>query len=207
MNDIFAKLDALRSKTTIPTGAVEYIIVGLGNPDKKYNDTRHNIGFCVIDQLAEKLSVKIDRSKYKSLCTEANLGGKRVLLMKPMTYMNLSGQAVIEAMNFYKVPIEKVIVIFDDVSLDVGRLRIRAKGSHGGHNGIRNIILLSGVDTFPRIKVGEKPHKDYDLADWVLGKFSDSDKKTIQPLFDTIKPLCELLVQGEVDKAMATYNK
>ena len=209
MNDIFAKLDALRSKSAVATGPVEYIIVGLGNPDKKYENTRHNIGFCAIDKLADKLSVKIDRSKYKALCTEATIGDKRVLLMKPMTYMNLSGQAVVEAMNFYKISIEKVIVIYDDVALDVGGLRIRGKGSHGGHNGIRNIIELTGKDTFPRIKVGvgEKPHKEYDLADWVLGKFTESDKKTIQPIFDEIKPLCQLMLEGDLEKVMAKYNK
>ncbi len=189
------------------TGSVEYIVVGLGNPDRKYENTRHNAGFITLDTLADHLGVRIDRIKYKSLCTTATIGGKKVLLMKPSTYMNNSGQAVVEAMNFYKVPAEKVIVIFDDISLDVGKMRIRRKGSDGGHNGIKNIIYLSGSNLFPRIKigVGHKPEK-WDLADWVLSSFSDTEMKTLE---ETAKKACdavELIIDGNTDKAMNLYN-
>ena len=152
MFDIFKKLEGLRPAA--PTGPVEAIVAGLGNPGREYENTRHNAGFLVLDQIAGSCGVRLDRLKYKSLCADAVLGGRRVLLMKPQTFMNLSGQAVTEAMRFYKLPAEKVIVIFDDISLEPGKLRIRRKGSDGGHNGIKNIIYLSGKDTFPRIKMG-----------------------------------------------------
>lgn len=188
---------------------MDYIIVGLGNPEKKYECTRHNIGFAALDRLGEQLGIKADRLKFKALCGEAVIAGKRVLLMKPTTYMNLSGQAVQEAVQFYKVPVENVIVVSDDVSLDVGRLRIRMSGSDGGHNGLKNIIYLTGKDNFPRIKlgVGQKPHPDYDLADWVLGKFSDTDRKTLLPLLDDILPICEMLIKGDPQGAMSRYNR
>lgn len=188
---------------------MDYIIVGLGNPEKKYDCTRHNIGFAALDLLAGKLGVKVDRLKFKSLCGEGVIDGKRVLLMKPTTYMNLSGQAVVDAMQFYKLPAENVIVLSDDVSLDVGRLRIRMSGSDGGHNGLKNIIYLTGKDSFPRIKigVGQKPHPEYDLADWVLGKFSDTDRKTLLPLLEDIKPICEMLMEGNWQEAMSRYNR
>ena len=136
------------------SSSIEYMVVGLGNPDKKYENTRHNTGFICLDKIAEKFSCDVNRIKYKSLVGECTIDGKKVLLMKPQTYMNNSGQAVVEAMNFYKIPPENVILIFDDISLDVGKMRIRRKGSHGGQNGVKNIIYLSGKDTFPRIKVG-----------------------------------------------------
>lgn len=188
---------------------MDYIIVGLGNPEKKYDYTRHNIGFAALDLLAGQLGVKVDRLKFKSLCGEAVIDGKRVLLMKPTTYMNLTGQAVVDAMQFYKLPAEKVMVISDDVSLDVGRLRIRMSGSDGGHNGLKNIIYLTGKDSFPRVKigVGQKPHPDYDLADWVLGKFSDGDRKALLPLLEDVLPICKLLMQDNPQEAMSRYNR
>lgn len=188
---------------------MDYIIVGLGNPEKKYDCTRHNIGFAALDLLAQKLGVKVDRLKFKALCGESVIAGKRVLLMKPTTYMNLSGQAVLEAIQFYKIPMEQVIVLSDDVALDVGRLRIRMSGSDGGHNGLKNIIYLTGKDSFPRIKigVGQKPHPDYDLADWVLGRFSEADRKTLLPLLEDILPICELLIQNNPQQAMSRYNR
>ena len=137
-----------------PLGAAEFIIAGLGNPDRKYEETRHNAGFITVDALAEKHGAVIDRIKYKSLCTTVTIGDKRVLLLKPSTYMNNSGLAVKEAMSFFKIPPEKTLIIFDDISLEVGKLRIRRKGSDGGHNGIKNIIYLAGSDQFPRIKIG-----------------------------------------------------
>ena len=151
--------------------------------------------------------MKIDRIKYKSLCTTCTIAGQKVLLMKPSTYMNNSGLAVTEAMNFYKVPPERVIVIFDDISMDVGRLRIRRKGSDGGHNGIKNIIYLSGSDQFPRIKlgVGNKPEK-WDLADWVLSRFTESEYKSLTEAADKACEAVELMIDGQTDKAMNRFN-
>lgn len=193
----------------MPQGAVSFIIVGLGNPGREYESTRHNIGFHALDALAEKLGVKIDRLKFKSLCADAQIAGQRVLLMKPSTFMNRSGEAVCEAMRFYKIPPERVIVIFDDVTLDVGRMRIRRQGSDGGHNGIKNIIYLSGSDQFPRIKigVGQKPHPDYDLAAWVLGKFSKEDALVLEKLLPNAADAAALIVQGKTDDAMNKYNR
>ena len=166
--------------------AFDYIVVGLGNPGRQYENTRHNCGFDAIDKLAYKHNFDIKKLRFKSLTGECRIGSSKCLVMKPSTFMNLSGQAVVEAMNFYKIPPENVIVIFDDISLDVGKMRIRRKGSDGGHNGMKNIIYLSGSDMFPRIKlgVGKKPHPEYDLKDWVLGKFSAADRKTLENEFD-----------------------
>ncbi len=187
--------------------SVEYIVVGLGNTGTKYEGTRHNAGFITVDCLAEKLGVKIDRIKYKSLVTTCTIADKKVLLMKPSTYMNNSGLAVTEAMNFYKIPPEKVIVIFDDISLDVGKMRIRRKGSDGGHNGIKNIIYLSGSDQFPRIKmgVGHKPEK-WDLADWVLSHFTEQEYKTLTETAEKACTAAELMISGQTDKAMNLFN-
>ena len=186
---------------------VEYIVVGLGNPDRKYENTRHNAGFITVDTLADKMDIRLDRIKYKSLCNTCTIADKKVLLMKPSTYMNNSGQAVVEAMNFFKVPSENVIVIFDDISLDVGKMRIRRKGSDGGHNGIKNIIYLSGSDQFPRIKmgVGNKPEK-WDLADWVLSRFSEAELKSLTETADKACDAVSLMINGQTDKAMNLYN-
>ena len=189
-------------------GSVEYIIVGLGNPDKKYENTRHNTGWLALDYIAEKQNCRVNRIKFKSFVGECNMGGSKVLLMKPTTYMNNSGQAVVEAMNFYKLPPENVIVIFDDISLDVGKMRIRAKGSDGGQNGMRSIIYLSGKDTFPRIKIGigAKPNPNWDLADWVLSKFTDSEKKLLEEKFENAANAAELIIKGDIARAMNLYN-
>ena len=186
---------------------VEYIVVGLGNPDRKYENTRHNAGFITVGTLADKMDIRLDRIKYKSLCNTCTIADKKVLLMKPSTYMNNSGQAVVEAMNFFKVPSENVIVIFDDISLDVGKMRIRRKGSDGGHNGIKNIIYLSGSDQFPRIKmgVGNKPEK-WDLADWVLSNFTESEKKLLDETAQKACDAVEKIISGNIDKAMNLYN-
>ncbi len=190
-----------------PLGGVEFIIAGLGNPDRKYENTRHNAGFITVDALADKYDIRLDRIKYKSLCNTAVINGKKVLLMKPSTYMNNSGLAVKEAMSFFKVPPEKTLIIFDDISLDVGKLRIRRKGSDGGHNGIKNIIYLSGSDMFPRIKmgVGQKPEK-WDLADWVLSSFTSSEQKELQGAVEKACLAAELIVGEQIDKAMNQYN-
>lgn len=190
------------------SSSVEYMVVGLGNPDKKYENTRHNTGFICLDKVAQKFGANVNRIKFKSLVGECTIGGKKVLLMKPQTYMNNSGQAVVEAMNFYKIPAENVVLIFDDISLDVGKMRIRRKGSDGGQNGVKNIIYLSGKDTFPRIKVGigKKPHPDYDLAKWVLSKFSGDEIKLIDQMADNCCEALPYILEGNVDKAMNLFN-
>ena len=192
----------------IPAGPVEWIAVGLGNPGRDYENTRHNAGFCAVERIAGKCGVKIDRLKFKSLCADTTFGGKRVLLMKPSTFMNCSGEAVREAMQFYKIPAERVLVLFDDVSLDPGRLRIRRQGSDGGHNGIKNMIYLTGKDTFPRIKigVGKKPHPEYDLAAWVLGKFPKELADTMDKAYERAAEAAQLIIEGKIDEAMNRYN-
>ncbi len=188
-------------------GGITHIVVGLGNPDRKYENTRHNAGFIGVDKLAEKHGVTIDRLKYKSYCATVEIGDKRVLLMKPQTYMNNSGQAVVEAMNFYKIPPENVVIIFDDISLDVGLMRVKRKGSDGGQKGMRSIIYLSGKDNFPRVKIGigHKPEK-WDLADWVLSQFTDDERKTIDGIADKAADAVERILNGDIDKAMNLYN-
>lgn len=189
-------------------GSVEYLIVGLGNPDKKYENTRHNAGWLALDYIAEKLDCKVNKIKYKSFVGTCEIGGAKAMLMKPTTYMNNSGQAVVEAMNFYKIPAENVIVIFDDISLDVGKMRIRSKGSDGGQKGMRSIINLSGSQAFPRIKIGigAKPNLDWDLADWVLSKFTDKEMKVIEKMFENAHKAVELIIDGKMDRAMNLFN-
>ncbi|MBQ1237433.1 MAG: aminoacyl-tRNA hydrolase [Oscillospiraceae bacterium] len=201
-------LKLFSKKAAVPTGPVEYLIVGLGNPGKEYENTRHNAGYMAVERIAQDLGVKIDRIKYKSLCADAMIGGKRVLLMKPSTFMNLSGQAVTEAARFYKIPMEKVIVFMDDISLEPGKVRIRRKGTDGGHNGIKNIIYLSGSDNFPRVKigVGKKPHPDYVLADWVLSRFKTEEMKELEKVLEKAPDMAKLLVDGRMDEAMNRYN-
>ncbi len=199
--------DVMFFKKKIPQ-SVDFIVVGLGNPGKKYENTRHNAGFIALDVMAEKLGVSINRIKYKGLCHIAKIGDKKVLLLKPSTFMNLSGQSVVEAMNFYKIPPERCIIIYDDISLDVGKMRIRRSGSHGGQNGMKNIIYLSGRDNFPRIKIGigKKPHPDYDLADWVLSGFTKDDTPKMKEVFDNAFEAVKLMVEENTDKAMNMYN-
>jgi len=187
---------------------IEYIIVGLGNPGRQYENTRHNAGFISLDYLADRIGVRVNRIKFKSTVGEAKVAGHRCLLMKPSTFMNLSGQAVTEAMRFYKLPPQKVILLCDDINLDVGTIRIRRKGSDGGQNGIKNIIYLSGSDEFPRVKVGigKKPHPDYDLKDWVLSRFTDKDAAVLKETLPKIADAVGLIVNDDIDKAMNLYN-
>ncbi len=194
-------------RSTPLTGTVTHIVVGLGNPDRKYENTRHNAGFIALDALAEKYGVNVNRLKYKAYCAAAEIGGKKVLLMKPQTYMNNSGESVVEAMNFYKIPPENVVIIFDDISLKVGSVRVRRKGSDGGQKGMRSIIYLSGKDTFPRVKIGigQKP-EGWELADWVLSKFTELEKKSIDESAQKAAGAVELILQGDIDKAMNLYN-
>ena len=189
-------------------GAVDWLIVGLGNPGQKYEHTRHNMGFLTMDLLAEQLNVKLNKVKFKSAYNIVRFGGQKCLVMKPQTYMNLSGEAVHEAAQFYKIPADHVLVIYDDVSLPVGKLRIRKGGSAGGHNGLKSIIQHLGTDQFPRIKVGvgQKPHPDYDMADWVLSKFAGEDLKTITEAIRKAADAVECLIQEGPDKAMNRFN-
>ena len=208
MANIFDLFKQISSEQTSNTSAVEYIVVGLGNPEKKYENTRHNAGFIGIDHIAQKCGARIDRAKFSSLVGEATIAGKRVLLMKPQTYMNNSGKAVSEAAKFYKIPIEKIVVLSDDISLDVGRLRVRRNGSHGGQRGLLSIEEHMSSREYPRIKigVGQKPHPEYDLADWVLSNFSTDELKKINENLDTVfEGLCKIL-SGDVEGAMQICN-
>ena len=190
-------------------GAVDFLVVGLGNPGKKYEATRHNAGFMVIEALAEKTGTRVNRAKFKSLCGEAVIGGKKVLLMMPQTMMNNSGEAVREALAFYKLPPERCLVMCDDISLPVGTIRIRRKGSDGGQKGMRSIITLCGSDQFPRIKlgVGQKPHPDYDLAAWVLSRFPKEEHAPMREAVEHAADAVELIVADEIDTAMNRFSK
>ena len=190
------------------SSGAEWLVVGLGNPGDKYENTRHNVGFLTVDELAERARVPVQRLKHRALTNTVELGGARVLLMKPVTYMNLSGEAVGEAARFYKIPPERVLVISDDVSLPIGRLRIRKGGSAGGHNGLKSIIQHLGTDQFPRLRVGvgQKPHPDYDLADWVLGKFQGEDKKAMDAAIQRAADGVECLLKEGLDRAMNRFN-
>ena len=186
-----------------------YIIIGLGNPTAQYEGTRHNVGFDVIDRLGEKYNIAVDTKKHKAYIGKGMIDGQKVILVKPQTYMNLSGESVRELVDYYKVDAEEeVLVIYDDISLDVGQLRIRKKGSAGGHNGIKNIIAHLGTQVFPRIKVGvgEKP-KNYDLADYVLGHFSKAERAQMEEGYDRATEAVRLILAGEIDAAMNQYNK
>ncbi len=190
------------------SGAVSWLLVCLGNPGDKYENTRHNVGFMVADEIAERQKKPIQRLKFKALTNVFSISGEKVLVMKPITYMNLSGEAVRQAADFYKIPPGRILVISDDTALPVGRLRIRQKGSAGGHNGLKNIIQHLGTDQFPRLRVGvgEKPHPDYDLADWVLGKFQGEDKKTIDHAVKRAADAVECIMAEGLDRAMGKFN-
>ncbi len=188
--------------------SISWIVVGLGNPGSKYQNTRHNIGFITADYIAEEKRVKLNKVKFRASYNILTIGGEKCLLMKPNTFMNLSGDAVKEAASFYKIPADHIIVIFDDCSLPCGKLRIRQSGSAGGHNGIKSIISQLGTDKFPRIKigVGEKPHPDYDMADWVLSTFSEQDKKLLKPAVEDAAKALEVFISEGPDRAMNRYN-
>lgn len=205
---IFDLFKQLESQTPVPAGPPEYIIAGLGNYESKYANTRHNTGFLMIDAFAEHCGAQFQKHRFKSHTADAQCGETRCLLLKPETFMNLSGQAVTEAMQFYQIPPERTIIIYDDITLPVGGLRIRKKGSDGGHNGIKNIIYLSGSDQFPRIRVGigKKPHPDYPLADWVLSAFSEEEWGVLAETAKKVTGALELMLKGQTDKAMNQFN-
>ena len=206
LDDLFKKISSGGAQSA---GKPEYIVAGLGNPGKEYEQTRHNAGFLAIDFVAEKLGARINRAKYNALCAEVKIGDKNVLLMKPQTYMNLSGTSICEAAAFYKIPTDRILVLCDDITQNPGKLRIRKSGSAGGHNGLKNIIEYGGSDQFPRIRigVGAKPTPEYDLAAWVTGKMPDEDKKAIEDRFGDIEKAIPLILAGEFEKAMCLYNK
>lgn len=188
------------------SGPVEFIIAGLGNPGKEYEITRHNAGFLCLDILANRLGFTTDRIKFKSVYADTMINGHRCLVMRPQTYMNNSGEAIKEAATFYKIPPERCIVIFDDIDISLGSLRVKRKGSAGTHNGIKSIIYHLNSDNFPRIKigVGSKPHPDYDLKDYVLSTFSKQEQETLKKTMEKACDAVELIVGGDVDKAMMT---
>ena len=208
MADIFEIFNKIAKKEEISSLPIEYLVVGLGNPGKEYERTRHNAGYIYIDRIAEKCGKRIDRAKFSSLVCDAVFGGKRVLLMKPQTFMNLSGKAVAEASNFYKIPIEKIVVISDDISLDVGRMRVRRNGSHGGQRGLLSIEEHMASRNYPRIKigVGQKPHPEYDLAAWVLSEFTKAEMTVLENNFDAAFTGLEKILSGDIDGAMQICN-
>ncbi len=208
MANIFDLFKKIEKSTPAVAGPVTHIVVGLGNPGTQYEGTRHNAGFLAIDHIAAAAGVRVDRARYRALVGEASIGGAHVLLMKPQTFMNLSGEAVREAAAFYHIPPENVIVIYDDVTLGVGRMRVRGKGSDGGHNGIKSMIAQLKSDAFPRIRlgVGERPSPEYDLADWVLSRFSPAERETLDKTFPVAREGLELLLAGDLAAAQAKCN-
>ena len=202
--DLFKKIEKTADQTP-----VSFIIAGLGNPGTQYQKTRHNVGFVAVDYIAAKLGVKIDRAKFHALVAEAKIGDVRVLLMKPETYMNNSGVAIGEAASFYKIPPERVLVLHDEISFEPGLMRIRRKGSAGGHNGLKSIIAHLSSEDFPRVKigVGKKPTPEYDLADWVLGKFPKDHSDLIDARLGEIYDASALITAGKIDDAMQKYSK
>lgn len=205
---IFDVFDRISANSQNARGKIEYVIAGLGNPGPEYENTRHNAGFIVLDMLAKQCGEEINRMQFKGRTADVMLGDKRCLLLKPTTYMNNSGESIVQALEFYKLDVSSLIVVCDDISLDVGRLRIRRKGSHGGHNGLRSICELTGSDSYERIKmgVGKKPHPDYDLAKWVLGKFGKEDMEKLNTAAENACECMKLMVQGKTDQAMNKYN-
>ena len=208
MADIFELFKKISSENTVSREPISHIVVGLGNPGAQYLHTRHNAGFLAIDYICNKYNARVNKSAHKGLVGEATIAGKRVLLVKPQTFMNLSGEAILEAANFYKIAPEDIIVISDDASFDVGKLRIRKSGSAGGHNGLKNIIENLGTDKFPRIKlgVGQKPNPNYDIADWVLARLPQNEEPHFFAVLEEMPAILSLMLQGDIDKAMCDFN-
>ncbi len=204
--DLFAKIS--KENTVKVKAPIEWLVVGLGNPGRDYVNTRHNAGFMAIDALAKKKSITVDRARFKALTAECEIAGKGVLLMLPQTYMNLSGEAVREAAQFYKISPDHILVLSDDINLDVGRMRLRENGSDGGQKGLRSIITLMGFDNFPRLRigVGKKPHPDMELADWVLSRFNEPEMKQLSKLFVIAADCAELYIAGKRDEAIRLCN-
>lgn len=208
MADIFDLFKQISSSSQSQGGKPEYIVAGLGNPGSEYERTRHNAGFMALDVLAEKTGAKVKQVKYKALIDTVSINGHTVLLMKPQTYMNHSGEAVKAAASFYQIPPEKIIVISDDVTLAPGRMRLRKSGSAGGQKGLGSIIEHLGTDAFPRIKigVGDKPSRDYDMAAWVLGRFPEEDMKAVALRLEDVLGCIKMILDGKIEDAMGIYN-
>ncbi len=200
--DLFKKIE--KKEEAAP---ITHLVVGLGNPGEEYAYTRHNAGFLAIDYICLKHGGSCQRAKFKALTGEWRVGNKRVLLMKPQTFMNHSGEAIIEAVNFYKIPPENVIIISDDITLDIGRMRIRRSGSAGGHNGLKSIIEYLGTDSFPRIKLGagQKP-SEYPMTDWVLGRIPKAEEKAFSKVLEFVPSALEKMLNGNIDDAMCAFN-
>ena len=190
------------------SGPIQWLLVCLGNPGKQYENTRHNVGFMAADLLSEREGIKLNKLRYRALTGEMTLGGQRVLVLKPQTYMNLSGEAVKLAGGFYKIPPERVLVISDDVSLPLGKLRIRASGSAGGHNGLKNIIAHLRTDAFPRIRVGvgAPAHPEHEMVDWVIGNFTGEERKVVRQAVERAADAAECLIAHGVGEAQNRYN-
>lgn len=208
MADIFELFKKISTGTEDSKTPPEFIIAGLGNPGDKYTFTRHNAGFLALDFMAQKYNSPIKQLKFNSLCADTVINGHRVILMKPQTYMNNSGEAIVAASAFYKIPPEKIIVLVDDICQSPGRMRVRKNGSAGGHNGLKSIIEHLSSQEFPRIRigVGEKPNKDYDLAAWVTGQIPENDREPIYKILEASCEACSLLLDGKLDEAMGKYN-
>lgn len=208
MADIFDLFRQIAKKEETPSEPISWVIVGLGNPGEKYRLTRHNAGFLTLDYCAQKWNTETARLRFQALCGEATVKGHRALLIKPQTFMNLSGAAVREAAAFYKIPTDHILVISDDISLPAGRMRLRRNGSAGGHNGLKSIIEELGSDQFPRLRmgVGEKPHPDYDLADWVLSEFGKDEQKDLFDAFAAAHRGIESVLDGRLDDAVQICN-
>ena len=206
MADIFELFRKI-SKKEEPVGKPDYILAGLGNPGGQYAATRHNAGFMAVDRVCADLGTDCRRSRFSALCGRAEIGGHSVLIMKPQTYMNLSGNAVRDAAQYYNIPVSRIIVISDDVNLDLGRMRIRSGGSDGGQKGLYDIIYKLSDDAFPRIRigVGKKP-EGYDMKDWVLSRFTKSDYETMEPCLGACADAVRLIIEGKTDEAMGKYN-
>ena len=207
MADIFSLFRKIEGESA--HGPITHIVVGLGNPGREYENTRHNVGFLAVDRVAAEAGATVSRLRFRALCGEGVLGGKRVLFMKPETYMNASGEAVAEAAAFYKIPPENIIVLCDDISFAPGRVRIRRKGSAGGHNGLKSIISCLSSDAFVRFKlgVGERQDARIDLADFVLGKFPAEDRSKVDALIATLPEALSLWLSGKEDEALNRFSK
>ena len=201
--DLFKQIEKERE----PLAPITHIVAGLGNPGREYAETRHNAGFMAMDYLAQKLGVAVNRSKFDALTGEAVIGGKRVLLMKPQTYMNRSGESVRDAAAFYKIPPENILIICDDINLDVGKLRIRRKGSDGGQKGLRDVIYHMNADTMPRIRLGVgKVPQGGDVVNWVLGRIPEGDRKAFFEVVEKTADAVPLVLAGKIDEAMGKFN-
>ena len=207
MDKLFSLFKQIETEK-VPAAPIDFMVVGLGNPGDKYRYTRHNTGFLALSYMAQKQNFEISKARFNALCGEAMLGTHRTLFLLPQTFMNNSGEAVRPAMDFYKIPVERVLVVYDDISLPCGKLRIRPSGSAGGHNGIKSIIEHTGSENFPRIKigVGEKPHPEMDLADWVLSGFSQEERAVLFEKFDKAYQAATLIADGKINEAMNRCN-